>query len=136
MIHQMRPVLGIALVAALSFMTATASSADQPVKDARYRVRHGGKVALTYFDRKGTFERFNSRKAHRLEPNLAWIDHREPTDGAQVDIAFRGERRLLLITRTVAGRWFCTVTTGSGNQTAGGGNSFGSVDTKRGCSKT
>jgi hypothetical protein len=134
MIRQTKPVLGIALVAALSFVTATASFADQPVKDARYRVRHGGKVALGYFERKGTFERFNSRKAARLESNLAWVDHREPK-AAQVDIAFRGQHRLLLITRTPAGRWFCTVTTGSGNQTTGTGDSFRSVDTKRECAQ-
>jgi hypothetical protein len=128
----MKPVLGVSLVAALWFMTATVSFADQPETDARYRVRHGGKVALSYFERKGTFERFNSRKAHRIEPNLAWVDHREPK-AAQVDIAFRGERRLLLITRTVAGRCFCTVTSGSGSQIAGAGDSFRSVDTQREC---
>jgi hypothetical protein len=90
-------------------------------------------VVLTYFERKGTFERFNRSKANRLEPNLAWVDHQEPVDGGQVDIAFGGARRLLLITRTLGGRWFCTVTTGSGNQTAGAGASFGSVDTKSEC---
>jgi hypothetical protein len=115
-------------------MLALATAGETgPVKDARYRVRHGGKVALRYFDRKGTFERFNSSKADRLEPNLAWVDHREPTDGGQVDIAFSGARRLLLITRTLGGRWFCTVPTGSGNQTAGAGASFSSVDTTREC---
>jgi hypothetical protein len=124
------PSVALALVLALT--TAMAAEAG-PAKDARYRVRHGGKVALTYFEREGTFERFNSRKADRLEPNLGWIDHREPTDGAQVDIAFTGERRLLLITRTLGGRWFCTVTSGSGDQTAGDGGSFESVDTKSEC---
>ena len=122
----------IVLTFALLLAVATATEAG-PRRDARYRVRHGGRVALDYFERKGTFERFNSTKAERLESNLAWIDHREPVDGAQVDIAFTGERRLLLITRTLGGRWFCTVTSGSGEQTAGRGRSFASVDRKREC---
>jgi hypothetical protein len=121
----------VALAVVLSLTMATGAQAG-PVKDARYRVRHGGKVALPYFGRKGTFERFNSRKADRLESNLAWIDHRQPADGAQVDIAFTGERRLLL-TRTLGGRWFCTVTSGSVKQRAGSGDSFESVDTKNEC---
>ena len=93
---------------------------------------HGGKVALQFFERKATFEGFNSRKAKRLEPNLAWVDDRRPRT-AQVDIAFAGRRRLLLITRVPEGRWFCTVTRGSGSQTAGDGPSFVSVDTKNEC---
>jgi hypothetical protein len=121
-----------ALVVVFVITTATVSFADRPVKDARYRVRHGGKVALSYFEKQGTFEGFNSRKAERLESNLAWVDHQKP-QRAQVDIAFTGERRLLLITRTLAGRRFCTVTTGSGTQTAGSGDSFRSVDTNREC---
>ena len=124
--------LVVAITTALLLTLATAGVAG-PVKDARYRVRQGGKVALRYFDRKGTFERFNSSKAGRLEPNLAWVDRREPADGGQVDIAFGGARRLLLITRTLGGRWFCTVTTGRGNQTAGAGASFSSLDTKSEC---
>jgi hypothetical protein len=122
----------VALATMLALTLATAAEAG-PVKDARYRVRHGGKVALRYFERKGTFERFNSGKADRLEPNLAWVDHREPTDGGQVDIEFSGARRLLLITRTLGGRWFCTVTTRSGDQTAGAGASLSSIDTKSEC---
>jgi hypothetical protein len=124
--------LSVALALVLAITTAIGAEAG-PARDARYRVRHGGKVALTYFQRKGSFERFNSDKADRLEPNLAWIDHDEPTDAAQVDIAFTGERRLLLITRTLGGRWFCTVTSGSGEQRAGHGDSFESVDMKREC---
>jgi hypothetical protein len=124
--------LVVAITTTLALTLATAAEAG-PVKDARYRVRHGGKVALRYFERKGTFERFNSSKADRLETNLAWVHHREPSDGGQVDIAFAGPRRLLLITRTLGGRWFCTVTSGSGDRTAGAGVSFSSVDTKRAC---
>jgi hypothetical protein len=128
-----RPGLSIALAVALAVTTTTSAPAG-PLKDARYRVRHGGKVALDYFATKGTFDRFNSREAERLESNLAWIDHREPTDGAQVDIAFTGKQRLLLITRTLAGRWFCTIMRGrGGTQTLGSARSFQSVDTKREC---
>jgi hypothetical protein len=128
-----RPGLSTTLAVALAVMTVTAASAEGPIKDARYRVRHGGRVALDYFERKGSFEGFNSRKAERLESNLAWVDHRKPTDGAQVDIALTGKHRLLLITRTLVSRWFCTVTHGSGRQISGRGQSFRSVDTKREC---
>jgi hypothetical protein len=127
-----RRTLGIVLAVALVVTMATTASSG-PIQDARYRVRHGGKVALDYFERRATFERFNSRKAERLEPNLGWVDRREPTDGAQVDIAFRGPRRLLLITRTLGGRWYCTVTSGGGEQAAGRGDSFRSIGTKREC---
>ena len=119
------------LALVLLVVAATAASAG-PAKAARYRVRHGGKVALEYFERRHTFERFNSQKAARLEANLGWVDGDKPHRG-QVDIAFTGERRLLLITSTWTGRWFCTVTTGGGNQTAGNGDTFQSVDTKREC---
>ena len=110
----------------------TAAVADRPKKAARYRVRHGGKVALAYFERRHTFERFNSQKAARLEPNLSWVDGETPHRG-QVDIAFTGERRLLLITSTYTGRWFCTVTSGGGKQRSGSGQSFQSVDSKQEC---
>ena len=61
----------IVLAIALSIVMATAALADQPAKAARYRVQHGGRVSLEYFEREHTFERFNSRKAARLESNLA-----------------------------------------------------------------
>jgi hypothetical protein len=64
------------LAATVTAASAASARADRPVKDARYRVRHGGKVALQFFERKATFEGFNSRKAKRLEPNLAWADDR------------------------------------------------------------
>ncbi len=127
-----KTVLSLALAIAIIVTLASVAVADRPVKAARYRVRHGGRVALVYFERKGTFERFNSSKAERLESNLAWVDHTKPFR-AQVDIAFAGERRILLITSTYTGRWFCTVTDGGGDQTAGSGRSFGSVDTKSEC---
>jgi hypothetical protein len=128
--------LNTALAVALAVMTtSTAASASQETKNARYRVRHGGKVAFHYFERKGSFDTFTSRKADRLEPNLGWIDHREPTDAGHVDIEFAGKHRVLLVTRTLSGRWFCTITRGSGDQTRGQGPSFGSVNTMHGCTK-
>ncbi len=129
----LRSGLIIIVAVALAITSASAALADRPVKDARYRVRHGGTVAIEYFESKRTFEGFDSRKAKHLESNLGWIDHRRPTDGAQVDIAFAGARRLLLVTRTLDGPWFCTVTSGSGTQIPGSGRSFHSVDTKREC---
>lgn len=132
-LSRVRFAIGLVLVLVLSATMTPTALADAPVRDAHYRVRHGGKVAIGYFEEQGSFERFNSRKAARLEPNLGWVDDRRPTDGATVDIAFAGERRLLLITRTLGGRWFCSVTTGSGALTMGRGPSFESVDTKREC---
>ena len=110
----------ITLAVALSVVMATTALADQPVEAARYRVRHGGRVSLEYFEREHTFERFNSRKAARLDSNLAWVDDEKPHRG-QVDIAFTGQRRLLLITQTPDGRWFCSVTSGGGDQETGAG---------------
>jgi hypothetical protein len=66
-----RPSLGIVLAVALTVTMATTASAGA-VKDARYRVRHGGKAALKYFERTGTFERFNSRKAGVARRPLRW----------------------------------------------------------------
>jgi hypothetical protein len=120
-----------AIAAALTALTVTVALGG-PAKDARYRVRHGGNVALVYFERRGSFETFTARKAERLEPNIRWIDDRQPA-GAQVDIAFAGARRILLVTRTLNGRWLCTVTYGSGDQTAGQGTTFRSVATTHGC---
>ena len=122
----------IALAISLSIVMATAAFADQPAKAARYRVQRGGRVSLEYFDREHTFERFNSRKAARLDPNLAWVDDEKPHRG-KVDIAFTGQRRLLLITQTPAGRWFCSVTSGGGDQETGSGHRFASVDTNNEC---
>jgi hypothetical protein len=127
--------LSTAFAVAVVVMTATAATASQETKNARYRVRHGGKVAFHYFERKGSFETFTSRKAERLEPNLGWIDHREPSDAGHVDIEFAGKRRVLLVTRTLSGRWFCSITQGSGDQTRGQGLSFGSVNTMQGCTQ-
>jgi hypothetical protein len=128
-------IAAVALTTILASLGPVQAGASTERQAARYRVRHGGKVALDYFESERTFEGFDSRKAKRLESNLEWIDHRRPTDGAQVDVAFTGERRLLLITRTLGGRWFCTVTSGDGTQTAGRGPSFSSVDSKRECIK-
>jgi hypothetical protein len=124
------------LAVALAIMTTTAASASQEERNARYRVRHGGRVAFHYFERKGSFETFTSRKADRLEPNIGWIDHREPTDAGHVDIEFAGKHRILLITRTLGGRWFCTITRGSGDRTLGRGSSFESVNTRQACIKS
>jgi hypothetical protein len=79
---------GLAMTLALG--TSAPSSASTPSADARYRASHGGKVALEYFAEERSFVGFDSRKADHLEPNLAWVDHRKPTDGGQVDIAFTG----------------------------------------------
>jgi hypothetical protein len=122
----------VTLAIALSVVLATAAYADRPARDARYRVRHGGKVALEYFGRERTFEGFDSHKAARLEPNLGWVDGEKP-HRSQVDIVSAGARRLLLITETPSGRWFCSVTTGGGDQDAGSGRSFASLDTTNEC---
>jgi hypothetical protein len=126
-------VVALAMLLASIGASNAGAATQAEAESARYRVRHGGKVALDHFESERTFETFDSRAAKRLESNLAWVDRRKPTDGGQVDIAFAGARRLLLITRTLDGTWFCTVTDGSGRQTLGKARSFRWVDTKREC---
>jgi hypothetical protein len=118
-----RWVVELAAVAVLIVVVPVPAQAT-PVREARWRVRHGAHVALQYHDRHHTFHAFTARRALMLEPDLMWADDGYGLRG-EVEITYKDDRKILLITRTPRRfRWFCTLTRGNGDIIASRSRSY------------
>ena len=105
----------VALAVIVSLIVCAVPARATPVREARWRVRHGARVAIEYDDRHGTFHAFTARRAEMLEPELMWEDDGYGLHG-EVEITFKDDRKILLITRTPRRfRWFCSLTRGNGD---------------------
>ena len=124
-------IIGILIAIALpTFLGARERSQD---RSAASELRTGLAAALTYFAETGSWDGFDASEAELAEPSLAWMDGGDPP-GDEISIEVHAGWDLLMVRKSVSGRYFCVAQILSNPATLrGSGASFAAVDTIAEC---
>lgn len=133
LVELMVVVLIIGILIAIALPTFLGARERSQNRAAASELRTGLAAALTHFAEAGSWDAFDAAEAELAEPSLAWVDGGDPP-GDEISIEVHAGWDLLMVRKSVSGRYFCVAQIlGSPATLRGSGTSFAAVDTIAEC---